>query len=214
MDIPVFTFKILLLFLPGIICAYIVNSIAFKDKFELSKFLIQSFVFGILSYFIFWIVLQIPFFKKKDVQFLSSLNSISQEIQYKYSEILWTCLISIFLAYFISFLIRKNCIFQIANFLRITERLGDDDVWSFYLGSTNVEWVTVRDHNNDLIYDGMLEAYSEGIERAELILSDVIVYKNSTGNKLYQDVKRMYLSLKNDEIAIECRSNNNNQGEK
>jgi hypothetical protein len=68
-----------------------------------------------------------------------------------------------------------------------------------------IEWVTVRDHSNDLILDGWVQAFSDDSKDAEILLRDVSVYKNSTGERLYQ-IGAMYLSRNRQDISIECRT--------
>lgn len=82
---------------------------------------------------------------------------------------------------------------------------GELDVWGYTLNLKEVVWVTVRDHKNDLIYDGWVQAFSDDSRDAEVLLRDVSVYKNSTGEKLYQ-VGGVYLSRNREDISIECRT--------
>lgn len=65
--------------------------------------------------------------------------------------------------------------------------------------------MTVRDHSNDLILDGWVQAFSDDSKDAEILLRDVSVYKNSTGERLYQ-VGAMYVSRNRQDISIECRT--------
>lgn len=68
-----------------------------------------------------------------------------------------------------------------------------------------VVWVTVRDHKNDLVYDGWVQAFSNDSREAEMLLRDVSVYKNSNAERLYQ-VGALYVSRKSEDISIECRT--------
>ena len=62
-----------------------------------------------------------------------------------------------------------------------------------------------RDHSNDLILDGWVQAFSDDSKDAEILIRDVSVYKNSTGERLYQ-IGAMYLSRNRQDISIECRT--------
>ena len=62
-EFSITTVKILLLFLPGIIYCLIHEKITFHPKREFNYFLIRSFVFGVVSYFIYGIY--ITLFKAK-----------------------------------------------------------------------------------------------------------------------------------------------------
>jgi hypothetical protein len=63
-------------------------------------------------------------------------------------------------------------------------------------------WVFVRDIENDLVYYGYIRAYSESREDRELILKEVEVYSNSTGEWKYA-IPMMYLSREAHKLSIE-----------
>ena len=94
--------------------------------------------------------------------------------------------------------------FKIAQLIRLTRRFGDQDVWSYLFNSTDVEWMTVRDHKRNLVYDGRVRFFSEDEKPAELYLQDVKVYDNASGEQLY-DVAGMYISLERTDLTIEFR---------
>lgn len=56
-----------------------------------------------------------------------------------------------------------------------------------------------------MAYDGWVVAFSDDSKDAELLLRDVSVYQNSTGEPLYQ-VGMMYISRNREDIAIEIRT--------
>ena len=64
------------------------------------------------------------------------------------------------------------------NWIRATNRYGDEDVWDYTLNSSlpNVQYVHVRDFQKGITYAGWVEAYSSSGELRELLLRDVIVY--------------------------------------
>ncbi len=75
------------------------------------------------------------------------------------------------------------------------------------MNSPDTEWVTIRDISNNLMYDGWVQAFSDNSKEAELLLGDVAVYKNDTGEHLY-DIDSQYLSLDRNNISIEIRRTN------
>jgi len=104
----------------------------------------------------------------------------------------------------ITFLETRKVHFRLANKIGLTKKLGEFDVWGYVFNSESVEWATVRDHRNGFAYDGWVKLFSDDSERAELLLSNVDVHKNDTGQHLYS-VASLYLSLARGDITIELR---------
>ncbi|MEW6619460.1 MAG: DUF6338 family protein [bacterium] len=212
MDITEFSIRILLLFFPGIICSYIVDTFTIHKPREPFFFLLQSFVFGLSSYFLFWVVLPIYNFmgikvglwdSKSEVVFLRAL--IDDNIHISYYEIVWVCFVAIILGLIITAIETYKIHFRLVKGLRITKKFGELDVWGYSLNAKDIEWVTVRDIEKDLVYDGWVQSFSDDSKDAELLLRDVSVYSNLEAKPLYQ-VGAMYISRKRDDITIEFRT--------
>jgi hypothetical protein len=208
MELSEFTFKLLLLFFPGILCAYLVDQLTTHRPRETFFFLLQSFVYGIFSYFICWAGLSIvnylrPGTVNANITFLRALIKSNEVFSFK--EIAVTCIIAIILAGLVSISSRYKLLNKAAHLIGITKKFGELDVWGYMLNMEEVVWVTVRDHKNNLIYDGWVQAFSDDSKDAELLLRDVSVYKNSTAERLYQ-IGVVYLSRNREDISIECRT--------
>tara|TARA_B100001245_G_scaffold173899_2_gene132317 strand:+ start:34374 stop:34610 length:237 start_codon:yes stop_codon:yes gene_type:complete len=78
------------------------------------------------------------------------------------------------------------------------------------MNSDDVNWITVRDLENDLMYDGWIQAFSDNSKEAEVLLGDVRVYRNSSGELLYE-VGSQYLSMDRSNIVIEVRKGEQNE---
>lgn len=212
MDLSEFTIRILLLFFPGIICAFLIDSFTNHRPREWSNFLLQSFVLGLSSYFFFWVVLpvhgwlgtQLGAWKpRSEVFFLKAL--IDAKATISYSEIAWVGIIAVFLALAITVDLTYKLHFRVVRGLRITQKFSELDVWGYTLNMKEVEWVTVRDIEKNLIYDGWVQAFSDDSKDAELLLRDVSVYDNLTGDPLYQ-IGMMYISRSREGIVLEIRN--------
>lgn len=210
MELTEFTLRLLLLFFPGIICAYIVSQFTTHQKSEPFWFLLQSFAFGLSSYFAFWIGKKIlhaiiPVYFEGDIVILRSLFDSNLPISYR--EVAFVSIVSVLIGISLSYILNYKLIYRFAHFFKVSNRFGDSNVWSyvFNLKQDQIGWVTVRDHERDLIYDGWVEAFSDDTECSELFLRDVEIFKNSTGKKLYE-VDALYLSQARDNILIEYRS--------
>lgn len=207
MDMSVFTFKLLLLFFPGLISAFLIDQLTVHRPREKFFFLIQSFVLGLSSYFLYWIILKVisKWVDSIDTSMISLRTLTNSNITFSFSEIIYVTICSIIIALTITVLAKYKVINRIARKCQLTNKFGELDVWGYFMNIKEIEWATVRDHPNDLIFDGWIQAFSDDSKHAEVLLRDVSVYKNSTGEKLYQ-VGSIYLSRNRQDISIECRT--------
>lgn len=208
MQLSEFTFKLLLLFFPGIICAYLIDHLTIHRPRETFFFMLQSFVCGIFSYSIYWVGVRLfdffwPNIVDSNITFLRALTNSSTSFSFK--EIGLASGIAIILACVITLMSRYKLLNRTARLIGLTNKFGELDVWGYMLNMEEVVWVTVRDHKNDLIYDGWVQSFSDDSKDAELLLRDVSIYKNSTAECLYQ-VGAVYLSRNRDDISLECRT--------
>ncbi len=86
----------------------------------------------------------------------------------------------------VAFVINHHWLHRLAHVLRVSRKFGDFDLWSHMLNSNAPSWVIIRDREQDLMYDGWIAAFSDGAEKNELLLGDVKVFRNSTGDMLYE----------------------------
>ncbi|HXR03498.1 MAG TPA: DUF6338 family protein [Verrucomicrobiae bacterium] len=208
MEISEFAFKLLLLFFPGIVCAYVVDNLTIHKPRKLPFFLLQSFVLGTGCYFLYWSLLTLFHWKFPRVElppivFLRALADST--IRFSFREIAYVSLMSVIVGCIISVLALYKVPNRIARRLGITKKFGELDVWGYALNIPEVVWITLRDHKNNLVYDGWIQAFSDDSKDAEVFLRDVSIYKNDTGEKLYQ-VGAVYISRKREDISIECRT--------
>jgi len=96
---------------------------------------------------------------------------------------------------------------RILRSLRLTKRIGEVDIWGLALSSPDLEnWITVRDHETEKVYQGWIYGYSDGGDERELLLMDVVVYAlDKTAGKLVEAdrVPTMYLGLDRKKIVLE-----------
>ena len=204
MDISQFAFNILLIFFPGIICAYIVDMFTNHKERSQFQFLINAFILGFGSYIIYSIIIYLCFPNRfESIAFLSALNGVEGAIV-SLKEILFVLLLSILIALVIITINTYKLHFRILQYLKITTKFGEQDVWGLLMNSPDTEWITVRDIKNNIMYDGWLKAFSDNSIEAELLLENVEVFKNISGELLYE-IDAQYLSLQKDNISIEIR---------
>ena len=206
MEISELAIRLLLLFLPGILASYILNTFTTTHTPTKFIFLLESFVLGILSYAALTVTATILGVVCPEagfqISFFSTLTSAKVDV--RFGEVFYASGHALVLSIGLVCIVNYKLHFRLAHFLRITKKFADHDVWSYTLTSPRTGWITVRDHDNDLIYDGWYEAFSEDSRNPELLLGDVSVYTNQTGEPLYQ-VGSLYLSLKGKRFSIEFR---------
>lgn len=205
MEVSQFTLRLLLLFFPGVICAYLIDTLTIHRESSQFQFVLNSLIFGLASYFLYWAALSTA--KGLGIQagsmvFLRALTDSSVPVSFR--EVGWATLVAFLLGIAVTAASTYKVHFRLAHRLRLTKKFGELDVWGFVFNSPQVEWATVRDYTRNLAYDGWVQLFSDDSQRAELLLRNVKVYRNDSGELLYE-VASLYLSLSRDGIAIEFR---------
>jgi hypothetical protein len=118
-------------------------------------------------------------------------------------DIIGATLTGFFTAILASYINEYKLVNKIARFLGASKRFGEENVWYFIHRSSKDNWMTVRDHKLGLMYFGWVEKYSDWWnDERELLMKNVKVYDNQTGNFKYE-VGRLYVSRKFDDLTIE-----------
>lgn len=200
-----FTVRLLLLFFPGVICAYIIDSLTIHRPKSQFEFILDSLVYGLASYLVYWAALWGAShlgFQVRPLVFLHALTDGRVSVSFR--ELAWASFVASLLALCLTVISTHKLHFRLARRLGLTKKFGELDVWGFVFNSPEIEWATVRDHAHGLAYDGWVQLFSDDSRSAELVLRDVKVYNNNTGEYLYE-VPSLYLSLNRDGIIVEFR---------
>jgi hypothetical protein len=201
--------KILIILLPGIVSYTIIQSLCSNiRKHTITYFWVRSAILGFLSNVTFY-----PFFKfglwkiipgksGNDFKFLESLIDLKHSIDFY--QVIFITAWSVIVAIIISKGIESKWFHRSMKWLNITNRFGDLDVWSYLHNIDNDEtvWIRVRDIKNNLIFEGWVCAFSETYQENELFLREVKVFRNDTGEELYE-TPGLYIARDNSEITIE-----------
>lgn len=204
------TIKLLLLFLPGIICYLTVDVLIVHRARKLHEIFLFTFVYGLISYLIYGFLkalchltitadegLRIP---PAHVMFFQSLCDKNCAIDVL--EIGIVTFLSFVLGVAIGFAINKSWFHNLARYLKITSKFSQPNVWSFVLNAKEVKWATVRDIQNNLMFQGYIQAFSDVEEPAEIFLTRVSVYNEKTGEFLYE-ADTLYLAREKNNLTIE-----------
>lgn len=210
MELTEFSFRLLIFFLPGLIAYRIILELTLHKKSELSEQIINSLLLGFLCYASYFLILglykMVPCLPhpQSDLVFLRLLSDVKTAPDFK--EVLFASFLALPIGFVGAKLINVYALNKFARALNITKKFGEKTVWGYLLNSPEpTEWVLVRDFENDLMYEGWIQAFSDDAEDNEIFLRDVKVFRNSTGQELYE-TPGLYIAKSRDKLAMEFRN--------
>jgi len=213
------TFALLFLFFPGIVANLIGETLTAHRTRPLPVFFLHSFVWGLGLYFVTYILGWIGFAGAwgaghmcwrdivADVTLIEPqlffVDGLVAKAKIPIKDVLLTTLLAVPAGFYYSRANYRNIIHKYAQKRSFSKIFGDLDVWGYLMNSENApEWVVVRDLENDLAYEGWIEAFADTHEIGELLMREVVVFQSSTAKRLYKtDV--LYLAAHGHRITIE-----------
>lgn len=207
MTLSSFLIRIVLIVIPGIVGSIFYRSLRGKASRKDWEDYLEIVAFSLLSYGAYGLIVYVVSrFHATDDPFgaFKALTNEGLPIDPAIGHaILFSSLLSVPLAFVISYVDEYKLINKFARLVKASKRFGDEDVWDYFNRSPDIKWVYVRDLKNDLYYYGWIQAWSDPHKERELLLREVDVYKRSTAELLYSaDV--VYLSRKHDDLTIEA----------
>ncbi|MDT4898532.1 MAG: hypothetical protein QOH25_3609 [Acidobacteriota bacterium] len=209
MSLSSFLIRIILLVIPGIVCSLLYRTlrgrVSRKDWEDYLEILAFSFIcYSVYGFFAYALSLLRP----TDDAFAALRAFTNENVPIDKAvghAIIWASLIALPVAFVASYIDSNKIINKLGRKLKATARFGDEDVWDFLHHSPAIKggWVTVRDHKLKLNYLCWIQAFSDSGKERELLLRDVDVYNDVTGECLYK-TDLMYISRKQDELTIEA----------
>ena len=206
MEFSALTFRLLLLFLPGLVGFYlIIDKLTVHRRFKLHAILLYSLLHGFASNWAYGLIVRGLSVTRVtgagDVLFFRAI--LDPAVMINLREVAVVTGIAILLGFIVAACISHKLLHRFARSVRITRKFGDLDVWTFLMTSPDVSpWVVVRDLEHDLMFTGYVQLFSESGERDELFLVDVTVYKNSTVEEWHQ-TPGLYLARARRHLLIE-----------
>lgn len=216
MEASSLTLRLLLLFLPGIICFLIVEALTIHRERRTHHVIVHSFVFGVLTYFVYalfimlslaaslvWDTTQTHIVRPADrLWFLKVAETDNATVDF--GGVVLVTLLAVPLGYVVSAVINRKWLHKIAHRCKVSNKFGDLDLWEFVFNSTDpaMSWVVVRDIANDLAYEGWVEKFSDTGDPCEIVLRDVAVFRNLSGTFLY-NTPAVYLARSRTAISVE-----------
>lgn len=202
--------SLIVILLPGIIATIISDKVAAHSKWDSFKFSLYSLMLGVISY----VLLQAIVYSWN---FLSSLHldkvswthlkiwniAVSTTNDLSAWEIGCASVLAVPVAFFASSIINYKIFTKIGRLLRLTTKYGDENLYSYYLSAKEIDWVTVRDFEKNLTYEGKVQFHSENDKIQEIVLSEVSVYRYEDSAFLYS-LPTIYLSREAGKFIIEA----------
>ncbi|QQU04240.1 hypothetical protein [Myroides odoratus] len=210
MEISELTLKLIILLTPGILATTIYKRLTIRHKEQSDfMFVVISIMFGMFSYLILQIFNYLissinNFCSKSLVKFetIKTFSDLSNGNSIPYSEVILACVISIILGFSISKLDHSKLINTLARKWKISNKYGDENLYSYFLNSPDINWVYVRVIENSITYLGCVESFSETPDNKEIVLGQVTVYTYPDSKKMYE-IDRIYLVFPKDKVIIE-----------
>lgn len=155
--------------------------------------LLYSLTLGFLDYFVYYPLTLVPALGL-DFTLLEALGDGGPLIDIRQTMVLTAVALPVGLL--ISTAINKYWLHRLASRLGVSRKIGDSDVWSLVMNRQSEDWwVVVRSPDDDLMYEGWLNAFSDSTDALdEILLLDVKVYRNSSGELLYE-IPAAYLNM-------------------
>jgi len=211
MEITELVWNLFLLLLPGVVATIMIRQVT-GEKYTIFDFIVYAALLGISTFIIMELLYSvyniIIVIFCKDKSFVWGLNLtvwdriFNNSQSFNKIEIIVSYFLSIPLGVFYSLIVSKKLLNKLLKKLNLTNRYGDNDIWSFYLNSEDISWIFVRDKTASLTYYGAVKAYSESGDKREIVLTNVAVY-NTADLELLYEVESVYLELEESKFSIE-----------
>lgn len=197
--------------LPGILAAAIADKVtSHSPRWGSFKYGMYSFVFGIICYivlsFLIWVASYLQWFVNlvplttEGLSVWSFISDRSNNINLL--EVLAATALSPLVAFSAAFAINHKLFNKMATKIRVSRKYGDENLYSFFLNSGDIDWVYVRDQKKGITYEVRVLSFSENDKIQELVLVNAKVYNYEDSDELYS-VPSIYLSNTNSSFTIE-----------
>ena len=185
---------------PGLIATLLADKlVVHASRWDTFKYFVYTFVFGLLSYVLLQALSSIVSAVGYRLIYLdtdavlktwSALTSANATVNFP--EVAWATLLAPVVAIVAIVIVNLKLLNKIATYCKISSKYGDENLFSYYLNLSGIEWIYVRDISNNLSYRGQIYSFSEADQLHELVLADVTVYSYDDSSELYK-VPMVYL---------------------
>lgn len=198
-----FTVRLALLFLPGIICALVVEKLVPTSAWSTARLALYALVLGLACYLTY--ALLDAAVTRTWPPMVGLLKSLADNRALDFTEIFLATAAAPFVGLAVSLALNGHWLNRFAKTIHVSNKFGEVDVWARTFNTSVTDtWVVVRDFDHDLAFEGWVNAFSETHDVNELLVRDLRVYQSSTSKFLYE-VDSMYITRPKDSLTIEFR---------
>jgi len=211
MDISDLTLKLIIILIPGALSARIIQKVTVHKTWSDFQFTVNSILLGVASYLLLQVIYSCYKFSESlfcNQSFIFASNSLKvwQGIQEKgaipYLEVFCSSITAIIVGLLVSWLDYNKIINGLAQKYKISNKYGDEDLYSYFLNAKEIKEVYVRHLKHKLTYHGYVDSFAEADSIKELTLRDVTVYSYPESQEMYT-LSYIYLSLSREDVIIE-----------
>lgn len=195
---------------PGLIATVLCDKLlVHAERWESFKYAVYTFVFGVGSYVALQVAVwglgmlgrHLPLLTgRSDLRLWDTLISGKP---LDFSEVAWATAIAPVVALLAVYLANKKVVNCFGQRLRISNKYGDENLFSYFLNSSDIYWIYVRDPSVGLSYRGAVRSFSETKEVQEIVMTSVTVFDYTDSVELYR-LDSIYLSKPLGSFIIEA----------
>ncbi len=203
MEISELTLKLIIILIPGALATIIFGKLILHKDWDSFRFILFSTLFGMFSYLTLQLIINVLSMSLCfNIGDLTIWESLSDPAIIPYKEVMMASIIAVLIAFFTSYIENRKIVSKIASTLKISNKYGEENLYSRFLNSKEVEYIYLRDIKNNLTYHGWVKSFSESDTISEIRLASVKIYSYKKSELLYE-VDEVYLSFNKFDIIIE-----------
>jgi Family of unknown function (DUF6338) len=204
MQLSKFTIGLIFIFLPGILALIISERLTEHRERHGYELLAYALVLGCIAHVVYGLlqpaldlILRIHLEEDRWIDLM-----LDTDVAIQRQVVAYTAIIGAILGLLLAYITNRSWLHRFAAKLKISQKFAEVDVWTHLLTYQGPQWVVVRDHSKNLMYQGYVQAFSATEDTRELFLTNASVFANNTGKKEY-DVAVLYLSFDKKDVTLE-----------
>ncbi len=164
---------VIVVLMPGILAASVADKLTVHSKWDSFKFPLYALIFGVLTYSLLQLVLYgwdvivyvwsaVRSHRPSTPSWTSlAIWSIAQDGNSKIRpvEVVAAVVLAGPVAFIVAACVQHKIITRVGNFLRVTPKYGDENLYTYFMNAQEIDWIYVRDKDSNLTYEGRVGAF-------------------------------------------------------
>jgi hypothetical protein len=195
---------------PGLIATILCDKLlVHAERWNSFKYAVYTFVFGVSSYVTLQIVVWVINAMNRHLPLVTARSELKlwdtliSGKSLDFSEVAWATAVAPVVALLAVYLVNKKVVNRFGQRLGISNKYGDENLFSYFLNASDVYWIYVRDPSAGLSYRGAIRSFSETKNVQEIVMTSVTVYDYADSSELYR-LDSIYLSKPLGSFIIEA----------